>query len=87
MGKIYSFQLTTNKDGSTGEYRMSHATVAALLGIDRDYVKDLLTDLVKRGYLIKKSNGKNRPATYLVDEAACFDAAAANGFVFPDLAD
>lgn len=80
LGRIYSFQCSANKDGSTGEYRMSLANGAAELKIDRTHFKNDLHDLVGRGFLIRRSNGERTPATYLVDEAVCIDEARRNGW-------
>ena len=40
IGRVYSFQCTTNKDGTPGEFRMSLATAARVLNIDRDNLKN-----------------------------------------------
>lgn len=81
MARIYSFQLTKTKDGQPGEYRMSLANGAAELNIDRDHFKNDLRELVAMGFLIKRSNGLRRPATYTVDEVACLVVAQQNGYI------
>ncbi len=80
LGRIYSFQCTTNKDGSPAEYRMSLATGAKELNIDRDNLKNDLRQLVELGFLTKRSNGARKPATYLVDEIICVTEARRNGW-------
>ena len=75
LAKIFSYQCAGN------EYRVSLANAAVELGLcDRFYARKVLKDLVSRGYLIKKSNGKQRPATYLVDEVRCMSMAIGNGY-------
>ena len=71
MGRVYSFQCTTNKDGTPGEFRMSLATAGKDLNITRDNLKNDLRQLVELGLLTKRSNGARKPATYLVDEVVC----------------
>lgn len=78
VGTVLSFQATG------AECRMSLATFAALLGIDRQNVKKELSHLVDCGYLTKKSNGPRKPASYSVNAATCMEAAIANGFVLPE---
>lgn len=85
LGRLYSFQLTANKDGSPGEYRMSHATGGEDLGIDRSNLARALKKLAECGYVTKRGNGKKangeaRPATYTVDVPACIAAARENGW-------
>lgn len=80
LGRIYSFQCSTNKDGSQGEYRMSIANGAKELGIDRDNMKKDLQKLTELGFIVKRSNGERRPATRLVDEVVCMTEARKNGY-------
>ena len=80
MGRVYSFQCTTNKDGTPGEFRMSLATAGKDLNIDRDNLKSDLHQLVELGFLTKRSNGARKPATYLVDEVICVVEARRNGW-------
>lgn len=80
LGRIYSFQCTTNKDGSPGEFRMSLATAGKDLNITRDNLKNDLRQLVELGFLTKRSNGARKPATYLVDEVVCVTEARRNGW-------
>jgi hypothetical protein len=47
MGRVYSFQCTTNKDGTPGEFRMSLATAGKDLNITRDNLKNDLRQLVE----------------------------------------
>lgn len=81
LGRVYSFQCTTSKDGEPGEYRMSLAAGARELHMDSrvDLQRDLKT-LLRLGYVTKLSNGPRRPASYIVDVAACVIAARANGW-------
>ena len=81
MGRVYSFQCTTNKDGTPGEFRMSLATAGKDLNITRDNLKNDLRQLVELGFLTKRSNGARKPATYLVDEVVCVTEARRNGSV------
>lgn len=80
LGRIYSFQCSTNKDGSQGEYRMSIANGAKELGIDRDNMKKDLQRLTELGFIVKRSNGERRPSTRLVDEVVCMTEARKNGY-------
>lgn len=80
LGRIYSFQCTTNKDGTPGEFRMSLATAGKDLNITRDNLKNDLRQLVELGFLTKRSNGARKPATYLVDEVVCVTEARRNGW-------
>ena len=80
MGRVYSFQCTTNKDGTPGEFRMSLATAGKDLNITRDNLKKDLRQLVELGFLTKRSNGARKPATYLVDEVVCVTEARRNGW-------
>lgn len=75
LGRIYSFQCSTNEDGSQGEYRMSIANGAKELGIDRDSMKIDLQRLTELGFTVKCSNGERRPSTRLVDEVVCITEA------------
>lgn len=73
LGCIYSFQ----RQGLT--FRQSRATIARELGISSsEQVWRILDNLVAKGYLVRTSNGCNKPATYTVDVAACVLAARAN---------
>lgn len=58
LGRIYSFQCSTNEDGSQGEHRMSIANGAKELGIDRDNMKKDLQRLTELGFIVKSSNGE-----------------------------
>lgn len=81
LGRIYSFQCTTNKDGSQGEFRMSLASGAKELRMyDRAEFKEDVNKLVKLGFVVKRSNGPRTPATYLVDEVACMRVAKEAGY-------
>jgi hypothetical protein len=80
IGRVYSFQCTTNKDGTPGEFRKSLATAARELNIDRDNLKNDLRQLIESGFMIKRSNGERKPATYLVDEVVCLTEARRNGW-------
>lgn len=80
MGRVYSFQCTTNKDGAPGEFRMSLATAGKDLNITRDNLKNDLRQLVELGFLTKRSNGARKPATYFVDEVVCVTEARRNGW-------
>ena len=81
LGRIYSFQCTTNKDGSQGEFRMSLASGAKELRMyDRAEFKEDVNRLVKLGFVVKRSNGPRTPATYLVDEVACMRVAKETGY-------
>lgn len=81
LGRIYSFQCTTNKDGSQGEFRMSLASGAKELRMyDRTEFKEDVSKLMSLGFVVKRSNGPRTPATYLVDEAACMKAAKEAGY-------
>lgn len=80
LGRVYSFQCTTNKDGTPGEFRMSLATAGKDLNIERDNLKNDLRQLVALGFLTKRSNGARKPATYLVDEVVCVTEARRNGW-------
>lgn len=80
LGRIYSFQCTTNKDGAPGEFRMSLATAGKDLNITRDNLKNDLRQLVELGFLTKRSNGARKPATYFVDEVVCVTEARRNGW-------
>ena len=80
LGRIYSFQCTTNKDGSQGEYRMSLSNGGNELRIDRRNFKRDIDRLVSLGFVVKRSNGARHPATYTVDEVVCLDEARRNGW-------
>lgn len=80
MGRVYSFQCTTNKDGTPGEFHMSLANAGKDLNITRDNLKNDLRQLVELGFLTKRSNGARKPATYLVDEVVCVTEARRNGW-------
>lgn len=81
LGRIYSFQCTTNKDGSQGEFRMSLASGAKELRMyDRTEFKEDVSKLVQLGFVVKRSNGPRTPSTYLVDEVACMKAAKEAGY-------
>lgn len=80
LGRIYSFQCTTNEDGTPGEFRMSLATAGKDLNITRDNLKKDLRQLVELGFVTKRSNGTRKPATYLVDEVVCVTEARRNGW-------
>lgn len=81
LGRIYSFQCTTNKDGSPGEYRMSLSTGAHELAMaNRAEMQKDLQRLISQGFVIKRSNGVRKPATYLVDEVVCVTEARRNGW-------
>lgn len=75
LGRVYSF----SKNGDP--FRMSLARAGRELGIDRDNLKHDLARLVESGYLEKRSEGVRTPASYYVNEIACYDAALANGWV------
>lgn len=83
LGRVYSYQLTTNRSGKQAEYRMSLDRGAAELGLSKRWMQQSLYRLVKMGLLRRERNG-NRPSTYTVDEAACYDMAVANGWVPPE---
>lgn len=52
LGRIYSFQCTTNKDGSPAEYRMSLSTGASELGMtNRAEMQKDLQRLISLGFL------------------------------------
>lgn len=81
LGRIYSFQCTTNKDGSPAEYRMSLSTGASELGMaNRAEMQEDLQRLISLGFITKRSNGARKPATYLVDEVVCVTEARRNGW-------
>lgn len=80
LGRIYSFQCSTNKDGSPGEYRMSIANGAKELDIDRDNMKIDLQKLTELSFITKRSNGERKPSTRLVDEVVCMAEARRNGY-------
>lgn len=81
LGRIYSFQCTTNKDGSQAEYRMSLANGARELKMtNRAELQKDLNRLLALGFIVKRSNGPRSPATYVVDEAACMKAAKEAGY-------
>lgn len=81
LGRIYSFQCTTNKDGSPAEYRMSLSTGASELGMtNRAEMQKDLQRLISLGFVTKRSNGTRKPATYLVDEVVCVTEARRNGW-------
>lgn len=80
LGRLFSFQCSTNKDGSQGEFRMSLANGAGELGTDRANFQKDLNRLISLGFVVKRSNGARTPATYLVDEAVCVETAMANGW-------
>lgn len=81
LGRIYSFQCTTNKDGSPAEYRMSLSTGASELGMtNRAEMQKDLQRLISLGFITKRSNGARKPATYLVDEVVCVTEARRNGW-------
>lgn len=59
LGRIYSFQCTTNKDGSPAEYRMSLSTGASELGMtNRAEMQKDLQRLISLGFVTKRSNGR-----------------------------
>lgn len=81
LGRIYSFQCTTSRDGSPAEYRVSLANTANDLRMyDRTEVQEDINRLLKLGFITKRSNGERRPATYLVDEVVCITEARRNGW-------
>ena len=80
LGRIYSFQCTKNKDGSQAEFRMSMTNGGKNMRIDRSNLCTMLNKLAKLGFVIKRENGKGRPATYLVDEVVCMTEARRNGY-------
>lgn len=81
LGRIYSFQCSRSKDGSPGEYRMSLAVGAEeLCFYDRKELRADLKQLLARGFIVKRSNGARKPATYMVDEAVCVTEARSNGW-------
>lgn len=80
LGRVYSFQCTTSKDGSPAEYRMSLANGGEEMSIRRDHLHEDLRFLMKLGFVTKRSNGERRPATYLVDEVVCITEARRNGW-------
>lgn len=87
MGRIFSFMCTKGPDGKPGEYRMSVGHGAKELNIGRsnldtgrkDYRNDL-KGLVEQGYVIKRSNGARKPATYVLDLDFCLDKAREAGW-------
>lgn len=82
LGRIYSFQCSTGKDGAPMEYRISLSRGAEELGMyDRAELKGVLNRLVGLGFVVKRSNGDRKPPTYLVDEVACIDKARENGYL------
>lgn len=81
LGRVFSFQCSTNRDGTTGEYRMSLSNGAKELGMyDRTELQEDLKKLVRLGYVKKRSNGERRPATYTVDTPFCITEARRNGY-------
>ena len=61
LGRIYSFQCTTNKDGSPAEYRMSLSTGASELGMtNRAEMQKDLQRLISLGFVTKRSNGARK---------------------------
>ena len=80
LGRVFSFQCSTNKDRTPGEYRMSLANGGDELCIDRRNFKRDIDALTALGFIAKRSNGERRPATYLVDEVVCMSEARRNGY-------
>lgn len=83
LARVYSFQNTKDKDGNPHEYRMSLASGARELGIDRTNLKKDLGKLTEQGYLDKRSNGPRTPFSYSVNVLLCLTVAAANGYEEP----
>lgn len=81
LGRVFSFQCSTNKDGTPGEYRMSLANGASELRMaNRAEMQKAMQPLMQLGFIVKCSNGTRKPATYRVDEVACMAAARRNGY-------
>lgn len=81
LGRVFSFQCSTNKDGNPGEYRMSLANGAKELHMaNRAEMQKVMQPLIELGFITKRSNGERRPATYTVDEVACMAEARRNGY-------
>lgn len=83
LGRIYSFQCTLDsKTKKRHEFRMSLSTLARELNLtNRAEAQKILNSLIAKGFVIKKPNGNNKPATYLVDEAKCMSTALGNGYL------
>ena len=60
MGRVYSFQCTTNKDGTPGEFRMSLATAGKDLNITRDNLKNDLRQLVRSAFFVFAKSERRR---------------------------
>lgn len=80
LGLVYSFQCSTSENGEPHEFRMSCENAAARLGIDRSNMHRELKSMCDANYLSKRSNGRGRPATYVVNEAFCIETALFNGW-------
>lgn len=81
LGRVFSFQCSTNRDGTPGEYRMSLSSGARELHMaNRAEMQKAMTPLIKLGYVKKRSNGERRPATYTVDAPFCITEARRNGY-------
>lgn len=81
LGRVFSFQCSTNRDGTPGEYRMSLSSGARELHMaNRAEMQKAMTPLIKLGYVKKRSNGERRPATYTVDTPFCITEARRNGY-------
>lgn len=83
VARVYSFQSTRDKDGNPHEFRMSLASGARELGIDRTNLKKDLGKLTEQGYLVKRSNGPRTPFSYSVNVLFCLTVAVANGYDEP----
>ena len=77
LAQVYSFS------GDGKEFYMSLGRAGKLLRIDRDNIKHDLSLLVDKGFLIKRVNGPRKPASYLVNDVACYKAAVENGWIPP----
>ncbi len=80
LARVYSFQNTKDKDGNPHEFRMSLATAAEALHIDRGELSRDLSCLTEKGYVLKRSNGRGKPFSYAVDVTACLNAAVKAGY-------
>lgn len=81
LGRVFSFQCSTNKDGTPGEYRMSLSSGAKELRMaNRAEMQKAMAPLIRLGFVKKRSNGERRPATYVVDEDVCMVEARRNGY-------
>lgn len=75
LSRIWSFQ----RGGGEGCY-MSIKKLAEELGCEAKNLHHQIAKLTDAGYLLKFSNGRPRPATYMLDKIKCLEAAKANGW-------